>query len=145
MNTLFRACIRTLPILPLILFAPSALADFNWGGTVSGDGWSITFGSGGGTIQNIFVTILTILNGYVVPIIFAIAFIVFLWGLFRYFIQGGADEKERQKGRQLIIWGIIGFAVMFSLWGLVNIVLNTFGLQSSSRPPVPTAIPGLRI
>lgn len=137
MNTILRSLVRSIPVLSLLLIAPLAYADINFGGSIT-----ITFGSGGGTIQGVLATVLTIINGYLVPIIFAIAFIVFLWGLFTYFIQGGADEEKRKNGRQLVIWGLIGFAVMFSLWGLVQILLTTFGLNASSRPCIPTAIPG---
>jgi hypothetical protein len=31
-----------------------------------------------------------------------------------------------------MIHGIIGFAVILGLWGLVNILLHTFGLQGGS-------------
>ncbi len=31
------------------------------------------------------------------------------------------------------------FVVMLSLWGLVNVVANTFGLQGAYAPPLPTS------
>ena len=39
----------------------------------------------------------------------------------------------------LILYGIIGFAVMVSVWGLVNILLGTFNLNSNIPriPPTP--------
>lgn len=134
---MLRSLIRSIPVLSLLLVAPLAYAEIDFDGTIT-----ITFGSEGGTIQGVLTTVLTIINGYLVPIIFAIAFIVFLWGLFTYFIQGGADEEKRKNGRQLVIWGLVGFFVMFALWGLVQILLTTFGLSSPSRPCIPTAIPG---
>lgn len=109
----------------------------NIGGSIT-----ITFGSGGGTIQSVFATVLTLINGYIVPLIFAIAFIVFLWGLYQYFIAGGADEEKRKQGRQLLIWGLLGFVLMFALWGLVHIILSTFGLNAITRPCLPTSFIG---
>jgi len=91
-----------------------------------------------GTIQGIASIILNLINNVAVPLLFAVAFIVFLWGLFQYFIVGAADEDAHKKGKELIIYGLIGFFVMLSVWGLVNVLIGTFGLESSVRPPYPT-------
>ena len=60
--------------------------------------------------------------GSVVPIIVSISLAVFLWGIFRYVMYDGED---RQKSRDVMIYGIIGLFVMVSVWGLVNILKNT--------------------
>ena len=36
--------------------------------------------------------IIGLINNVAVPIIFALAFLVFIWGIFQYFIQGGHEE-----------------------------------------------------
>lgn len=82
------------------------------------------------------ILVLGIINHMLVPLIFAIAFIVFVWGMFKYFIAGGANPEERVKGWKLLMYGLIGFAVMISVWGLVNIILHTFNL-SDVAPPYP--------
>lgn len=82
--------------------------------------------------------IIDFINGTAVPLVFAIAFIVFLIGVFRYFIYGGANEESRKSGRQLIIYSIIGFAVMIVVWGLVNLIVGTFGFDTNTRPDLPT-------
>ena len=66
------------------------------------------------------------INFYFAPALLAIAFITFLWGVYKYFILGAASDTERAEGRQFVLWGIIGFAVILSLWGLVAIVGATF-------------------
>ncbi|MBP6869018.1 MAG: hypothetical protein KBC16_02815 [Candidatus Pacebacteria bacterium] len=78
------------------------------------------------------------INGVAVPFIFAIAFLVFIFGIFQYFIQGGHDEEAKDKGKSLMIWGLIGFFVMVSVWGLVSILTNTF--ETNNDPiDVPSA------
>ena len=58
-------------------------------------------------------------------LIYAIAFIVFLFGVFKYFFVSGANAEEgRQKGKQLMLWGIIALAVMFAVWGIVKLFLS---------------------
>lgn len=68
------------------------------------------------------------MNTVVVPVIFALAFLVFIWGLVNYFFFSGADEAKRSEGRQFILWGILGIAVLFTVWGFVNIMLSTLGI-----------------
>lgn len=70
----------------------------------------------------------------IIYLLFAVALLVFLWGIFQM-INGAASDEARSKGRQNIMWGIIGMLIMVSVYGILNIVLNTFGI---------TGIPGLQ-
>ena len=78
------------------------------------------------------------IDNYLVPLLFAVAFIVFIFGIFRYFILGGADEEKRSQGRTLMLWGMIGFFIMVSIWGILNLLVHSFGFGSDSRPDLPT-------
>jgi hypothetical protein len=89
------------------------------------------------TVQGLGRTIIEIINTVLVPLIFALAFIVFLWGVFQYFIAGAADEEKREGGKSLMIYGLIGFFVMVSVWGLVNLLTGTFNLRTNP-PQFPT-------
>ena len=92
-----------------------------------------------GTICALGQNLLYSINSILVPVIFALAFIVFIYGVAKAYIFSGGNETERAKGHQLILWGIIGFVVMLSLWGLVNVVANTFGLTGYSAPALPSS------
>lgn len=70
--------------------------------------------------------ILFLINGIFVPVLLAVAFIIFLFGVYRYFILGAENEESRAKGRQLVLWGVIGFAVIVSFWGLVALAVSVF-------------------
>ncbi|MFZ1074891.1 MAG: hypothetical protein WAN50_00765 [Minisyncoccia bacterium] len=73
-----------------------------------------------------------IINYVLVPLIFAAAFLVFLYGIAEAYIFSRGDSGKIEEGHRLVLWGIVGFAVMISLWGLVNVIANTFGLQGQS-------------
>ena len=110
----------------------------------SNGNFSFVLSSGSGTIVctagnicYIASIVLFIINQVLVPVIFAISFITFIWGVAKAYII--SEGEEREKGHTLILWGIIGFAVMVSLWGLVNVAVNTFGLSGYSAPPTPTS------
>ncbi len=103
------------------------------------------FGLGGsscitGSIGCVAGTILYIINYVLVPVLFALSFVVFLYGVARTYIFSHGETEEISKGHKLILYGLIGFVVMVSLWGLVNVVANTFGLQGAGAPPTPTSI-----
>ena len=111
-------------VLALVLEAPSAFAQ-----------------SGGlntAPIEDISASIIGILNTVVVPVVFAIAFIVFIWGVFQAFILNGANEEKRKEGAKFVLWSVIGFAVMISIWGLVNLFGSLFGNLDNRTPDFPT-------
>lgn len=88
-------------------------------------------------ITDVGTFIIATINNVLVPVLFAVAFIVFLWGAFTTFILGANSDEVKTKGKNLMLWGLIGFFVMVSLWGLVNILTGslTFG-GTTVAPPV---------
>lgn len=80
-----------------------------------------------------YYLVLQIVNSYLIPVLFAVAFIVFLFGVYKYFIQGAASDEDRKSGRQFVLWGIIGFVIITTVWGLVNIVKDTIVPTSASQ------------
>ena len=72
--------------------------------------------------------IIGLLNTVVVPVIFALAFAAFVWGVVSYFFLNAGDEKKREEGRTFVLWGILGMVVLFSVWGFVNLLLSTLGI-----------------
>ena len=89
------------------------------------------------SLQELGAFIIDLINNVAVPLVFAIAFIVFIWGIFQYFVAGGANEEQRDKGKQLAMWGIIGFVVMLSVWGIVNLLTNTLGFKDKQNVELP--------
>ena len=78
--------------------------------------------------------IINTINNIIVPVLFAVAFLVFLWGAFTTFILGASDDTAKTKGKDLMLYGLIGFFVMVSVWGLVNILTGTVGFGNNSGP-----------
>ncbi|MHB0865436.1 MAG: hypothetical protein ACYC1Y_00810 [Minisyncoccota bacterium] len=111
---------------------------FSFGNMGGGPGGGL-FACGSNNICQVASTILYIINFVLVPLLFAIAFIVFLYGITKAYIFSHGDPTEVGKGHRLILWGIVAFVVMISLWGLVNVVANTFGLGGASAPALPTS------
>jgi len=68
-------------------------------------------------------------------IIIALALVFFLWGLALFILSAGDDEK-RGKGKKIMIWGAIAFTVMLGIWGIVNFLLEAFGIADIEEPPI---------
>ena len=81
--------------------------------------------------------IIDFMNNTLVPFVFAVAFLVFLWGMFNTFILGGHEEDKQKEGRQLMMYAIAGFVVMVSLWGIVNLVARGFGFEGQRIQDIP--------
>ena len=92
-------------------------------------------GQGVTTIQTFLCKIADILSA-IVPILIILGVIYFVWGVISYVIA--SDEEAKTVGRDRIIFGIIGLAVIIAVWGLVKILTNTFGLSNSQQINFPT-------
>ncbi len=57
--------------------------------------------------------------------------------MFQYFIMGGANEEKRDQGKQLMLWGVIGFVMMVSIYGLVNVIAEGFGFRQQNIQELP--------
>lgn len=76
------------------------------------------------------VTFIKNLLNTLLPLIIAAAVVYFVYGIAVYVMAGDDDAKAAAKSK--IIYGIVGLFVMISVWGLVNILVNTFGLQNTA-------------
>ncbi len=72
----------------------------------------------------------------VIPLIFAIAVVTFIWGAVKFFIINAEEEAKRDQGKQFMLWGIIALAVMISVWGLVKILGETVNIDTNYLPSV---------
>lgn len=86
------------------------------------------------TLKDVVDNIIGIVNGTVIPVIFSIAFVFFLSRML-VILKDRANGKMQKEDVNTTVWGILGLAVMISMWGLVNILVGTFfGPERSAAP-----------
>lgn len=78
--------------------------------------------------QDLIAYATCILSNAIIPLIFALATVLFVWGVVKYVINND-EQAKKEEGRQFMLWGIIALSVMVSVWGIVKIVGNTFGIE----------------
>ncbi len=98
--------------------------------------------AGFGDIGKTVGVFLGFINTYLIPAVFALALFMFLWGIFRFFFASGASDEGRTNGKQLMLWGIIAFVIMVSVWGLVNVIAGGLGFNTGTAPTLPTVPTG---
>ncbi len=59
-----------------------------------------------------------------------LAVVMFVWYVIKYFIQ--PEKVNKAEAAQYVLWSVVGFFIILSLWGLVNILINTFDLGTGS-------------
>jgi hypothetical protein len=77
--------------------------------------------------------------GDAVIIILGLAVVMFVYNVFKYFIAGGDDVGAKKEAGLYVMYSIIGFFVILSMWGLVYILTNTFKL-TNTQPTLPFGI-----
>mgnify|MGYP007117458066 FL=1 len=98
------------------------------------------FSASGGEIGTLLENIILFANDVLIPFILGLGFLFFVWGMFRYFIMGGADEESREKGKSLMLWALIGFVLIIVFWGIVNLVASSTGWGGQTLQNIPSVI-----
>lgn len=114
--------------------------------TPGGSTTTSTGGSGGATgaavgecsairfrsLIDILIWIKCVITGVLIPLIFGLATIFFLWNVTQ-FIRSSDNTAKKEEARQRMVWGILALFIMLSVWGIITILSNIFGIS----PTVP--------
>jgi len=79
------------------------------------------------SIKDIINKITTEILNPTIYLLFAAATVVFVWGIIQYIISAG--QGQAQKGKNIILYGLVGLFVMASAYGIVKIMCDFFGTQ----------------
>lgn len=83
------------------------------------------------SFRDVVMLALTIV-GYLMQTIFALFSLGIIFTVYKYISALNAgDGKVAAEMRQRLIWGIIGMAVLFSLWGIIYLFSRTLGWSDS--------------
>lgn len=89
-----------------------------------------------GWFGSLFTQIENLVNA-AIPILMALALLLFVWGVIKYFILGADDETNRETGRQYMLYAIIGLVAIVAVWGIVNLVVQILGTGYGTAPAQP--------
>ncbi len=98
------------------------------------------FNPNGGEFGNLLANILVFTNTVIIPFIIGIGFLVFVWGMFQFFIAGGANDEAKEKGKSLMIYATLGFVLIIVFWGIINLLTQSTGIAGEAVLNTPKVI-----
>ena len=96
---------------------------------------ALAFAQSLGNIETLITSIGRVV-ALALPIVVAIALLVFFWGLVKFIFAQG-NEESKADAKRIMLWGVIALFVMVSVWGLVRFIGNALGIQQGDVIIVP--------
>lgn len=78
---------------------------------------------------NSLVNYIIELIGLIIPIIFALTFIVIVWRLIDAWIINGGDTTKVNEGKRTAIIGVVVLVILSGVWGILELLRSSlFGV-----------------
>ncbi|MDE2071161.1 MAG: hypothetical protein KGI70_00265 [Patescibacteria group bacterium] len=94
-------------------------------------------------LRSLIAFVGNILNA-LIPLLIALTLVVFFYGLYKYALNPGGGGGKEGGGNTKLLWGgLVALFIMVSVWGIIRIAQNTFGVNNSAPitiPQVPQAV-----
>ena len=75
-------------------------------------------------IDSLILKINKVIINPAIGFIFAVALATFLFGVVEFILKKESDEG-RATGKQHMLWGIIGMAIMLGAFGIINLIISS--------------------
>lgn len=72
----------------------------------------------------------------ILPVLAALALLVFFWGLAKFIFKVGGDEKAVTDGKKLMMWGLIALFIMVSFVAIVRFFYTDIGFNRPFGVPL---------
>ena len=82
--------------------------------------------------SNTLIARIISIGNAIIGLLIAFAVIWIIIAVIRFIMASGDDRADK---RSSILWGVVGLAIILSIWGLVALLRNTFNLDNAA--PVP--------
>lgn len=79
------------------------------------------------SIQELIINLTLFISNVLLPFLFGLALLFFVWNTFKFFIAGAGDTTAKENAKNLALYGIGGFVLLVSIWGIVNMLVNGLG------------------
>lgn len=80
------------------------------------------------SLQEFVISIGLFINNVLLPLLFGLALLFFIWNAFRLLILKGQESDAREHAKNLMLYSIGAFVFLVSIWGLVNMLVYGLGI-----------------
>jgi len=70
-----------------------------------------------------------------VKVVFTLGLFFFLWGLVE-FLWNLKDGQVSENGKNHMVYGMVGMLIMVSVYGIIALIMNTFGIDPGTATDV---------
>jgi uncharacterized membrane protein YdjX (TVP38/TMEM64 family) len=81
------------------------------------------------SVQTLMNSISRVILNPLIVLLFALAIVYFVYGLAQYLLSPD-NEEIRKTSKSHMLWGIIGMFIMVSVFGIINLIMNTLGVPT---------------
>lgn len=82
------------------------------------------------SIQELIIGSTIFINNVLLPLLFGIALLFFVWNAVKFFIIDAGETDAKDNARRLALYGIGGFVLLVSIWGIVNLLISGLGWRN---------------
>jgi hypothetical protein len=86
------------------------------------------------TLQTFIKNTVLFLSSTIVPFLLAIAFLIFVINVVRFFVLQSGNEDGQKNAKSLALYSVLAFLFILIFWGLVNTLVSSFGLSTGGPP-----------
>ncbi|MFA5163455.1 MAG: pilin [Patescibacteria group bacterium] len=105
---------------PVLVLAQDNNTDSNPAPCAAGNGACIDNPIGANSFQALIGKIITAVLG----VVGSLALVMFIFGGITWMTSGGSPDKIK-KGRDIVVWAVIGLVIIFSSYALVRFLLGS--------------------
>ncbi len=77
-----------------------------------------------GPVDGLILKLAEVIINPAIKGLFIIALLLFLWGVMQ-FVKNADNPGDRDTGRQHILWGVVGMAIMVGAGAIIRIAMGT--------------------
>lgn len=80
------------------------------------------------TTPTSYSELVTFIIGFInilIPALFAVVFLYFIWKVIDSWVINGGDQAKVEEGKQYATAAVIAFVVMISAWGIVAMIKSS--------------------
>lgn len=81
-----------------------------------------------------------ILNPIII-LFFCIAMLYFLFGILEYLVKSKSDPAAIKAGAKHMGWGLFGMFIMVSVFGFLQLIINTLPIDTGTKDNVNLVVP----
>lgn len=80
-------------------------------------------------MENFVANLNAVIINPLIFLLFAAASVYFVYGLLQ-FVMNSSNDEAREKGKRHMVYGLVGLFIMVAVYGILNMLLGTFGLST---------------